>query len=392
MRLLTSYLVGAAALHRTPTSSIQPTRTRHHQPTATADHLNRHDQQADTDPYLELPAVEYLDGTKPASSWQLATDNFARQAPTILTQALERVGLAEPDALRPPTCLGLKLSNAAVAEAEARREASGGRVDAHPVSRGLYDLGCALLDNLFDGRPIQRFWFLETVARIPYFAYVSMLHLYESLGWWRAVELRKVHNAEEWNELHHLLIMEALGGNALWSDRFLGYHAAIAYYWFLIAVYLCSPRIAYQFMELLEAHAVDTYSTFIEQNSERLEQLPPPKVARSYYKEGDLYLFDDFQQLPAGTRRPPCDSLLDVFRNICEDEAQHVKTMQACQDYAKLGSRVVSPHAADVSASPEVDAASRRRRWQEWSEAVNTVLPEGAADESALYSDIEMED
>ena len=36
----------------------------------------------------------------------------------------------------------------------------------------------------------------ETIARIPYFSYVSMLHLYESFGWFRAVELRKVHAAE----------------------------------------------------------------------------------------------------------------------------------------------------------------------------------------------------
>ena len=34
---------------------------------------------------------------------------------------------------------------------------------------------------------------LETVARIPYFAFISMLHLYETLGWWRAgASLRKV--------------------------------------------------------------------------------------------------------------------------------------------------------------------------------------------------------
>ena len=40
---------------------------------------------------------------------------------------------------------------------------------------------------------LQRFWFLETVARMPYFSYISMLHLYESLGWWRAgAELRRV--------------------------------------------------------------------------------------------------------------------------------------------------------------------------------------------------------
>jgi hypothetical protein len=63
------------------------------------------------------------------------------------------------------------------------------------------------------GRPIQRFWVLETVARIPYFAYISILHLYESLGFWRAgAELRKVHFAEEWNELHHLQVNRGGGG------------------------------------------------------------------------------------------------------------------------------------------------------------------------------------
>lgn len=61
-------------------------------------------------------------------------------------------------------------------------------------------------------RPIQRFWVLETVARIPYFAYISILHLYESLGFWRAgAELRKVHFAEEWNELHHLQVSRCAG-------------------------------------------------------------------------------------------------------------------------------------------------------------------------------------
>lgn len=29
-----------------------------------------------------------------------------------------------------------------------------------------------------------------------------------------SAKLRKIHFAEEWNELHHLLIMEALGGDA----------------------------------------------------------------------------------------------------------------------------------------------------------------------------------
>ncbi|KAJ1399048.1 plastid terminal oxidase, partial [Ochromonadaceae sp. CCMP2298] len=155
-----------------------------------------------------------------------------------------------------------------------------------------------------------------------------------SFGWLRQPSLRKVHNAEEWNELHHLLIMESLGGDKLWKDRFLGYHTALVYFWALVAVYAISPRIAYQFMELLEAHAVDTYGTFLRENAPLLRQLPAPAVARSYYLFDNLYMFDDFQvcvnNVP-GSRRPPCDSLYDVFLNICADEAEHVSTMRACQ-------------------------------------------------------------
>jgi len=188
----------------------------------------------------------------------------------------------------------------------------------------------------------------------------------------------------DWNELHHLLIMESLGGNSKWSDRFLGYHVAFAYYWFLIAVYLGSPRIAYQFMELLEAHAVDTYTTFVKENRETLRKLPPPEVASSYYKTGDLYLFDDFMTTrKPGTRRPPCETLLDVFENIAIDEGEHVRTMQACQDYAQFGNKVVSSHLkygtgplGEIDGQPAVIdrpivEKDKRQLWKEWSEMIN---------------------
>lgn len=169
--------------------------------------------------------------------------------------------------------------------------------------------------------------------------------------------------------------MESLGGNAVWSDRFVGYHAALAYYWFLIAVYLFSPRIAYQFMELLESHAVDTYGTFVRENRLRLSELPPPSVARSYYLTGDLYLFDDFQtSRKPGSRRPPCASLLDVFENICMDEAEHVKTMKACQDYASFGTKVVSPH-LNYKQSRQADEEKKRALWKQWSEVINDSYP-----------------
>jgi ubiquinol oxidase len=126
-------------------------------------------------------------------------------------------------------------------------------------------------------------------------------------------------------------------------------------------------------LQLLESHAVDTYDTFVKQNKERLMTLPAPKVATSYYKSADLYLFDDFQvSRTAGARRPPCDNLYDVFKNICDDETEHVKTMIACQEYARSGTLIVSPHAGfqeRTATEPELEV--KRRNWKEWAESIN---------------------
>ena len=81
--------------------------------------------------------------------------------------------------------------------------------------------------------------------------------------------------AESWNELHHLLIMEvllsqisvyvveiefslkgtrckflsklllqALGGDERWFDRFLAQHIAVAYFFLTASMYMVSPRMA----------------------------------------------------------------------------------------------------------------------------------------------------
>ena len=60
--------------------------------------------------------------------------------------------------------------------------------------------------------------------------------------------------------MHHLQIMEALGGDLRWADRFVAEHAALLYYWVCVALYMAAPRHAYQFSELVEWHAVDTYA------------------------------------------------------------------------------------------------------------------------------------
>lgn len=49
-----------------------------------------------------------------------------------------------------------------------------------------------------EDRPYARFYALETIARVPYFSYTSVLHLYETFGWLRKSEYIKIHFAESW--------------------------------------------------------------------------------------------------------------------------------------------------------------------------------------------------
>ena len=224
----------------------------------------------------------------------------------------------------------LTLSNEGIWAREAERE----QVPAPFIIKAPYLVLCRFLDLAFpENRPIQRFWFLESVARMPYFSYNTMLTVYELLGWWRrGSELRRVHFAEEWNEYHHLLVMESLGGDREWRDRFLAFHSALVYYAVLLNLWIISPALAYNFSELIEAHAVDTYAQFAEENKEALRDLPAPRVARAYWEGEDLYLFDEFQTArPRSSRRPRVKTLHDVFETIRDDEAEHVATMRECQ-------------------------------------------------------------
>lgn len=142
------------------------------------------------------------------------------------------------------------------------------------------------LAAVYGERHYARFYALETIARVPYFAYTSVLHLYEArswvyemaaayrsmdppyptltslnqsqpqtLGWRRRADLMKIHFAESWNELHHLLIMEELGGNERWGDRVVAVHLAFFYYWVAIAVYMASPETAYNLNEQVRCAA-----------------------------------------------------------------------------------------------------------------------------------------
>lgn len=168
---------------------------------------------------------------------------------------------------------------------------------------------CHLLDIIYKDNPIDRFWFLESVARMPYFSYVTILYMYESLGWWQLdSELKKKHYDEEKNETCHLQIMESLGGNSKWWNRFLATHGGMAYYGMLIILFMISPRTAYLTSELLEMHAVDTYTEFYESNEKILKQLPPTKEGLEYFRYAD--------------------NLYDIFYQISKDEYDHALSMR----------------------------------------------------------------
>lgn len=190
-----------------------------------------------------------------------------------------------------------------------------------------------IVDVVYGNRSYARFYVLETIARVPYFSYLSVLHLYETLGFWRRADLLKVHFAETWNELHHLLIMESLGGNRYWIDRFIAQHIAVAYYWVVVLLYMMLPKYAYYLMELIEDHAYHTYDDYLKAHGEELKAQPAPQVAIDYYRDGDLYMFEEFQTTSDQKfRRPKVDDLYDVFVNIRDDECEHVKTMEALQE------------------------------------------------------------
>ena len=183
------------------------------------------------------------------------------------------------------------------------------------IMYAIYIMICRSLDILYNDRPIQRFWFLETVARMPYFSYYAMLHMYETFGWWRiSVDLRKQHAEEEYNETKHLLIMEILGGNRYYYDRFLAAHSAVIYYLLLMVLFFFSPNLSYKFSELLENHAVDTYDQFIKENENLLKRLPVPILINT--KLGREH-----------------ESLYDVFEEIRNDEENHAISMSKLNTY-----------------------------------------------------------
>ena len=174
---------------------------------------------------------------------------------------------------------------------------------------------------------------------------MSVLHLYESLGYWHKSDWLKVHFAESWNELHHLRIVESLGGGDRRLDRWISRIGVLAYYWTLVFVYMMAPQSAYYFNQLVEERAYHTYDKFLNEHGDWLKTQPAPQVAVNYYCTGDLYMFDEFQSANSSSknRRPKIENLYDVFLAMRNDENEHVETMKLCQQ-PDAQAKLRSPH------------------------------------------------
>lgn len=179
------------------------------------------------------------------------------------------------------------------------------------------------INVVYGNRSIDRFYALETAARMPYFAYFSVLHLYETLGWFRKTPYMRTHVEENWNELYHLKIMEQLGGGRHPLDRVVAHMASVGYFFLTVLLYVLSPATAYDLSRRVEEHAYASYDEYIETNMDYLKSREVPSVALQYYVENSNFttremLKNSKSQLP---------TLYDVFVRIRDDEKEHADSM-----------------------------------------------------------------
>lgn len=386
-RTLSATVVKPLTSSRRPLRSVHPSR----RPTRISTHARHDPPSSIPKPDLSTIATEesrlrqqhlnaYYDADESmyqsdlSNFFRLAVQNFVIELGELLIAFRRLVGLDPPLRYTLPECLDFTLSNEAVANRERERDFEQGQVPASRLVRAVYAFSCQMLDWRFAARPIPRFWVLETVARMPYFAYSSCLHLLATLGWYRSPTLMNMHHAEELNEAYHLAVMESLGGDKRWGDRFIAFHAGIVYYWCLVLLFFISPTQSYRFSQLIESHAVDTYAQFLDENEEKLRSLPAPDVAYEYYNNF-MYYFYEFQLSSAeqpgdDIRRPEINSLFDVFQNVLLDELEHSKTMEACTEYIESG-KPIWYNGRSVSGSSRrptmIPSQQRRDFWKKWS-------------------------
>ena len=143
------------------------------------------------------------------------------------------------------------------------------------LNSSVLNVSIRILDSLYRGRNFQRFWVLEEIARAPYFAFLSVLHLRESMGLRGPdhIYLMKEHFQQSVNETEHLEYMESRGGNRYWIDRFVARHLVVLYYWINVVYYWVAPRAAYHLSYEIEMHAAMTYAKYLTYEDWNDEQI-----------------------------------------------------------------------------------------------------------------------
>jgi ubiquinol oxidase len=198
--------------------------------------------------------------------------------------------------------------------------------------RTLFSTVISVINKAYCGRPFSRFYVLETLACVPYYAHASVRNIYEKLGLARQSDILEMHFLESWNEFHHLLVMETLEGDRYWYDRLLARSVTVGYYWILVVICIANPREFYGIMELVSRHAYDGYSKFLDECKQELIIRPTPPLILEYIQTGVIFL----DELSRGhkTTEPavPVMNLYDVFSAIRSQEMEHVKTIQAYRE------------------------------------------------------------
>ena len=152
----------------------------------------------------------------------------------------------------------------------------------------------SFLDVLYRNRDIQRFWVLEEIARAPYFAFLSVLHLKESFGLRgeEHISLMKTHFEQTLNETEHLEYMESLGGADNLYDRIFAKALVLVYYWVMVLYYMVSPKNAYHINMLVEKHAAHTYAKYLAHTQdEKIESILQDEIAHYNELKESMELF-----------------------------------------------------------------------------------------------------
>ena len=175
----------------------------------------------------------------------------------------------------------------------------------------------------------RRYFVLEVIARVPYFCYLSCLHLYQTLGSHPALELMDLHYKENLNEEYHLMIMESLGGGDRWYDRWLASVIGFFYYFVNNILYLLAPESGYYLMQKIETEAAHSYNQILKLREKEFKSTKATGIALEYF-----YSLDG-RMTPTPHKKEEI-SLYDVFSSIRDDEQVHVDDMLECEHMPSL--------------------------------------------------------